>query len=179
MAVRIGLTAGPMMLAEIEEFGSFPLEVQRYVCRSLDVAFFPQVSPAEWARNAGEADDIQAQKQVYRLLPGIHASIPDDDTSIDAEAFLFPLIAVTTFDVSCSCFGSFAQYRFLYERLLGARVRPWLPPAFSAVAALPHFRPDERRALVASATSALAGSWSVLEPTFYPEWLGDREMAPA
>lgn len=95
---------------------------------------------------------------------------------VDAEAFLFPLIAVTTFDVSCSRISHFAQYRFLYERLLGPLIRPWLPTAFSAVAAHPHFPPSVRQLLVASATSALADSWSVRDVAFYPQWLGNGKM---
>jgi len=46
-------------------------------------------------------------------------------------------MALTTFELSCSPIGGFAAYRFLYERLFGARVRPWLPAAFCAAAGLP------------------------------------------
>lgn len=47
MSVQIELSAGSVMLAEIEEFGNFDPEVQRYICRSLDVALFAQVSPSK------------------------------------------------------------------------------------------------------------------------------------
>ena len=168
-----------MMLGEIEEFGTFNYEAQRYICRSLDVSNVPNLSPAEWARTARETDDIRAQMDVYSLLPGIRASIPHDEPVVNAEAFLFPLIAATAFDLSCRSFDAFKQYRFLYERLLGAMVRPWLPSAFAAAAALPHFRSDESSALLASVDAALTDQWSPLEPTFYPQWAGVLDAVAA
>ena len=67
----------------------------------------------------------------------------------------------------------FAAYRFLYERLIGAAVRPWLPGAFCAAAALPHLHPERRRALLQSISEAAATApgWSNREPVFFPEWV--------
>jgi hypothetical protein len=179
MLVQIKLGAGEMMFAEMEEFASFGIESQRYICRSLDVAHSPDVSPADWARGAGEADDVFAQKQAYALLPAIRAAVPASDGRMDAEAFLFPLIAVTTFDVTCGPITSFAEYRFLYERLLGAEARPWLASAFLAAASAPHFPAEIRQALVRSVNSGLTERWSTSEPAFQPQWPGDGELLAA
>jgi hypothetical protein len=175
MLVEIRLGAGEMMFAEMQEFGSFGIEVQRYICRSLDVAHSPDVSPADWARNEREAHDIFAQKQAYGLLPGIREALPGTEGFMDAEAFLFPLISVSTFDVSCGPIASFAEYRFLYERLLGPRVRPWLASAFLAAASSPHFPAEIRQGLVKSVNSGLTDRWSSAQPAYQPRWFGDCE----
>jgi len=66
----------------------------------------------------------------------------------------------------------------LYERLLGADIRPWLPSAFCAAAALPQIRPERRKKLLQSISEAAATApgWSTREPAFYPEWV-DKEAA--
>jgi hypothetical protein len=179
MLVEIKLGAGEMMFAEMEEFASFPIEVQHYICRCLDVALSPDVSPATWARNEREIDDISTQRQAYRLLPGIRAAMPGPDGFMDSEAFLLPLIAVSTFDVTCGPIDSFAEYRFLYERLLGPKARPWLASAFLAAAASPHFPAEIRRGLVRSVSSGLTDRWSSAHPAYQPRWLGDGEQLAA
>jgi len=69
--------------------------------------------------------------------------------------------------------SSFSAFRFLYERLLGAAVRPWLPSAFMAAAALPALHPSDRKALLGSisATDAAAPGWSIRPAVFTPEWV--------
>ena len=175
MLLEIKLGAGEMMFAEMQEFASFGIEAQHYICRSLDVARSPNISPADWARNEGEAHDILSQKQAYRLLPGIRQAMPRADGLTDSEAFLLPLIAVSTFDVTCGPIASFAEYRFLYERLFGPEVRPWLASAFLAASASPHLPAEIRQALVKSVSSGLTDRWSSAEPAYLPRWLGDCE----
>jgi hypothetical protein len=179
MASQFKLATGAIMLGEIQEFGSFTFAAQRYICRSLDVSYVPDWSVEEWADTAREADDMRTQMQVYALLPGIREWMPLEKADLNAEAFLFPLITVTAFDLSCRCLDSFSAYRFLYERLLGPMVRPWLSSAFAAAAALPHFSADERSALLASAAAEVTDQWSPDEPSFYPQWVGILEAIAA
>ena len=69
-----------------------------------------------------------------------------DDSGLDAvEPFFAPLVTISAFDLGQDRLASFGAYRFLYERLIGANVRPWLPGAFCAAAALPHLHPEKRR----------------------------------
>jgi len=179
MLVEIKLGAGEMIFAEMQEFASFGIETQHYICRSLDIALSLNVPPADWARSEREAHDIFAQRQAYRLLPGIRAAMPGADGFMDSEAFLLPLIAVSTFDVTCGPIASFPEYRFLYERLLGPKVRPWLASAFLAAAASPHFPSEIRQGLVRSVNSGLTDRWSSAHPTYQPRWLGDGEQLAA
>ncbi len=171
MSTQAKLSKGVTMFGEIQEFGSFGLETQRYLCRSFHVAYAREFTPSEWARGDAEAENIRAQIRVYKMLPVVRSFIPEGERAVDAEAFLSPLIATTIFDLSSGCITSFAEYRFLYERLLGATIRPWLPSAFAAAAALPYLREEDRRRLLASLDGALTDQWSADEPAFFPEFL--------
>jgi len=84
-----------------------------------------------------------------------------------------PLLRVTTFDLAQERLAGFCAYRFLYERLLGADVRPWLPAAFCGAAALPRIRPDRRKGLLQSISEAAATApgWSRREPMFVPDFV--------
>jgi hypothetical protein len=88
------------------------------------------------------------------------------------------LLRVTAFDIAQDRIEGFSAYRFLYERLLGAEVRPFLPSAFCAAAALPQIRPDRRKHLLQSLSEAAATApgWSDRQPSFYPEWV-EQEAA--
>ena len=104
--------------------------------------------------------------------------MPRDESFEALEGFIDKLIRVTAFDLVQERLEGFASYRFLYERLLGAEVRRWLPSAFCAAAALPHIRPERRKNLLQSISeaAATAPAWSVREPSFFPEWV-EQEAA--
>lgn len=164
---------GLLTLAEIKEFAGFSAATQRYVRRSLDVAFDRKDAIAVWSRDMVEASTIQAQHKFYDKLPEIRALIPDSSSIEDAEPFLVPLITVSAFDLGQGRLDGFAAYRFLYERLIGADARPWLPSAFCAAASMPHLQPERRKALLQSISEAAATApgWSKRQPSFYPEWV--------
>lgn len=171
MSHQIVLSKGKAILDEIQEFGCFAYETQRYMCRSLHVAFRPAQTAVEWARDEAEANTIGAQERLYKTLPLIRSSVPRRDGFVDANSFLFPLIGVTAFDLSGRCIHSFAEYRFLYERLIGAAARPWLASVFAAASALPCLGAEERRALLESIGGAFTANWSATDPTFFPDFL--------
>ncbi|WP_373475980.1 hypothetical protein [Sphingorhabdus sp.] len=164
---------GLLTLAEIKEFAGFSAATQRYVRRSLDVAFDRKDAIAVWSRDTVEASSIQAQHKFYDKLPEIRALIPDSSSIEDAEPFLVPLITVSAFDLGQGRLDGFAAFRFLYERLIGADARPWLPSAFCAAASMPHLQPERRKALLQSISEAAATApgWSKRQPSFYPEWV--------
>jgi len=136
---------GAMTLAEIKEFAGFSAATQRYVRRSLDVGLEREDALSRWSRDTVEAASIRAQARVYDRLDEIRTIVPDDSGLDSVEIFMAPLITVSAFDLGQGRLTSFSAYRFLYERLIGAEVRPWLPGAFCAAAALPHLHPDLRR----------------------------------
>ncbi len=162
-----------MAIAEMKEFASFEAGTQRYIRRSLDVGLERKDAIALWSRDLVEAANITVQARVYSKLDDIREAIPDDSGLDHMEPLLAPLVAVSAFDLGQSRLKSFSAYRFLYERLLGAAVRPWLPGAFCAAAALPHLHPNQRKTLLQSISesAATAPGWSAREPSFFPEWV--------
>lgn len=164
---------GALSLEEMKEFASFPAGTQRYIRRALDIGLERHDAIRIWSRDVIEAASINAQTRIYERLEEIRALVPDDSGLDAMEPFMGPLITVTAFDLGQDRLSSFGAYRFLYERLIGPAVRPWLPAAFCAAAALPHLHPEKRRALLQtiSEAAATAAGWSNREPVFYPEWV--------
>jgi hypothetical protein len=172
---------GAMTLAEMKEFAGFTSATQRYIRRALDVGLDRDDAMARWSRDVVEAASIRAQARVYRTLPEVRALLPDASGIEAVEPFLGPLIALAAFDLGQGRLTSFSAFRFLYERLVGAEVRPWLPSAFCAAAALPHLHPELRRKLLQSISeaAATASGWSNRQPAFFPYWVEKVDMGAA
>ena len=170
-----------MTLAEIKEFAGFVASTQRYIRRSLDVGLEREDAMARWSRDVVEAASIRAQSRVYERLEEVRALLPDDSGLEAIETFMGPLITLSAFDLGQGRLTTFSSYRFLYERLLGAEVRPWLPGAFCAAAALPHLHPELRRKLLQSISeaAATASGWSNRQPSFFPAWVEKVDTSAA
>ena len=164
---------GVMTLAEMKEFAGFGAATQRYIRRSLDIGLDRDDAMSRWSRDVVEAASIRAQARHYQALPVLRESVPEDSGLDGIEAFVAPLTTLTAFDLGQGRLTSFGAYRFLYERLIGAEVRPWLPSAFCAAAALPHLHPELRRKLLQSISeaAATASGWSARQPAFFPYWV--------
>ena len=179
MGSKMKPAEGAMTLAEMKEFAGFPAATQRYIRRSLDIGLDRDDAMARWSRDLVEAASIRAQARMYRGLPDIREIIPDDSGLGAIEPFLAPLVTVAAFDLGQGRLTSFSAFRFLYERLIGASVRPWLPAAFCAAAALPHLHPELRRKLLQSISeaAATASGWSNRQPAFFPYWVEKVDSA--
>jgi hypothetical protein len=172
---------GAMTLAEMKEFAGFAGATQRYIRRALDIGLEREDAMLRWSRDIVEAASIRAQARMYDRLVEVRALMPEENGLDAIEPFLAPLITVTAFDLSQGRLTNFSAYRFLYERLVGAQVRPWLPAAFCSAAALPHLHPDLRRKLLQSISEAAATApgWSARKPLFYPEWIDKADLSAA
>ena len=181
MATNTKPADGALILVEMKEFGGFPAATQRYIRRSLDVGLQRRDALRRWSRDVAEAASIRAQERLYQRLDHIREHVPDDSGLDEMEPMMAALITVTAFDLGQGRLPDFASYRFLYERLIGAAVRPWLPGAFCAAAALPHLHPEKRRTLLQSISEAAATApgWSNREPLFFPEWVDKIDMTVA
>jgi hypothetical protein len=173
-----GTGTASLTINELREFASFSACEQRYIKRSLDVGLGRQDAFKLWARDSAETASIRSQYVAYQELKGLRGTIPDETSFDGLEDYMGKLVRVSAFDLAQERLGCFSAYRFLYERLLGAPVRPWLPSAFCAAAALPQIRPDRRKALLHSISEAAATApgWSTREPCFFPEWI-EKEAA--
>jgi hypothetical protein len=169
------------LLAELEEFATFTAAEQRYIRRSLDVAFAGVEAVEHWARGIEEAAGIGSQARAYAALDEIRALVPENIEPDDATSLLPLLIRVSAFDLHQGKLASFAAYRFLYERLLGAGIRPWLLSAFCAAAGMPALHPELRGELLASLTvrDMASAGWAAREAIFFPEWVEKVPLAAA
>ncbi|MCW1429231.1 hypothetical protein [Novosphingobium sp. JCM 18896] len=167
-----------LTINELREFASFTSCEQRYIRRSLDIGLGRQDAFKLWARDAAEVASIRSQYVAYQELKALRGETPDENGFEGLDEFMGKLVRVTGFDLAQERITCFSAYRFLYERLLGAAVRPWLPSAFCAAAALPQIRPDRRKKLLHSISEAAATApgWSTREPCFFPEWI-EKEAA--
>jgi hypothetical protein len=115
----------------------------------------------------------------YQELKSLRGALPDEEALDDICAFVGKLTRIAAFDLAQERLSCFSAFRFLYERLLGAEVRPWLPSVFCSAAALPQIRPAQRKVLLQSLSEAAATApgWSTREPNFYPEYVEEAEAA--
>lgn len=192
-------------ISQLRELATFSAREQRYVRQSLDVARYEQLVTAtkhrtgedkifirqsleagqaeesvfsKWSRDESEKTIIRAQMKVYENVPGIHHSIPRDFIcGPDIANFMGPLVYMSAFDLGRAYIESFSAYRYLYERIFQAVIRPWLPAAFCAAAAMPSLEPEWRKKLLQSLSSAAAAApgWSLIEPTVQPVWIEDNK----
>ena len=128
----------------------------------------------QYRRRMEEAAADRA-RELAEFFPG-RPELPERS---DLSELIGKLVRVAAFDLSQERIACFSAFRFLYERLLGAEVRPWLPSAFCAAAALPQIRPEQRKILLQSLSEAAATApgWSDREPSFYPEYVEAAEAA--
>ncbi len=173
MTFKYQRAPGSIAIAEMREFASFEPRTQRYIRRSLDVANADADALARWSRDCVEEAGMRVQERIYARLPEARDAIPDDSGLDQVGPFMGLLVAMSAFDLGQDRLPSFSAYRFLYERLLGAGARPWLPGAFCAAAALPSIHPDKRKGLLQSIgeSAATAAGWSAREPAFFPAWV--------
>ena len=128
--------AASMTICEMREFASFTAAEQRYIRRSLDIGLGRQDAFKLWGRTADENAAIRSQYVAYQDLKLLRSAIPSDTGFEAMEGFIGKLTRVAAFDLAQDRIASFSAFRFLYERLLGANARPWLPSAFCAASAL-------------------------------------------
>ncbi|PKP95329.1 MAG: hypothetical protein CVT75_02305 [Alphaproteobacteria bacterium HGW-Alphaproteobacteria-14] len=168
-----------MPIAEMREFAGFGPAEQRYIKRSLDIGLARTDAFRRWGRSEAENTAIRRQYVAYQDLKALRALIPQEGTPNEVERFLGKLVRIAAFDLEQERLECFSAFRFLYERMLGASVRPYLPAAFCAAAALPSIRPERRKLLLQSLSEAAATApgWSEREPGFYPEYVDDFEAA--
>ncbi|MBN8483770.1 MAG: hypothetical protein J0L50_03235 [Sphingomonadales bacterium] len=170
--------AASLTIAELREFAGFTACEQRYIKRSLDVGLGRQDAFKLWARDAAETASIRSQYVVYQDLKALRGAIPAETGFEALDQFIGKLVRIAAFDLAQERLTCFSAFRFLYERLLGPDVRPFLPSAFCAAAALPQIRPDRRKHLLQSISEAAATApgWSARAPSFFPEWV-EKEAA--
>ena len=132
-------------IGEMREFAGFSPSEQRYIKRSLDIGMARCDAFKLWGRSEAENTAIRRQYVAYQDLKSLRGLVPQEGTIGEIERFIGKLVRMAAHDLAQESLSSFSAFRFLYERLLGADARPYLPAAFCAAAALPMIRPEHRK----------------------------------
>ena len=159
-----------LTIAEMREFASFSEAERGFIERALDIALGRGDAFKSWSRGADDQRAIRQQYIAYRELKQLRALVPEEGGCDNVEGFIGPLVRIAALDLAQERIDGFSAFRFLYERLLGAQARAYLPAVFCGAAALPHIRPCRRKMLLQSLSeaAATAPAWSRREPAFYP-----------
>lgn len=169
-------TASPS-IGEMREFASFDADEQAYITRSLDVFLGRGDAFKDWGETSPGVSPaaIRSQYLAYRELRALRDHVPGTAALDGVADYVGALVRVAAQDLAAEQLASFSAFRFLYERMLGAEARPYLPAAFVGAAALPQIRPERRRVLLQSLSeaAATAPAWSPRAPAFYPERIED------
>jgi hypothetical protein len=168
-----------LAISEMREFAGFGPCEQSYIKRSLDIGLARCDAFRLWGTTERARVSIRRQYVAYQDLKALRAMVPGADSAGELERFLGKLVRIAAFDLEQDRIDSFSAFRFLYERLIGPEIRPFLPSAFCAAAALPQIRPERRKVLLQSLSEAAATApgWSKAHPRFYPEHVGKAEAA--
>lgn len=160
-----------MTIAEMREFANFTENERVFIERSLDIGLGRGDAFKTWSRSADDQRTIRSQYLAYRELRQLRDDVPAEAGFDGIDSFMGALVRISAQDLAQDQIDSFSAYRFLYERLLGAAARPFLPAAFCGAAALPQVKPCRRKMLLQSLSesAATAPAWSPREPGFYPE----------
>ena len=162
-----------LTIAELREFASFTPAEQRYIERALDIGLGRCDVMVEWGGRDDAEAALASHVLAYERLDELRAASPETLALAGLDGFMGLMMQLTLYDLSQGALTGFSAYRFLYERLLGAEIRPWLPAAFCAASALPQIEPERRKILLQSLSeaAATAPAWSTKAPCFYPEWV--------
>ena len=162
-------------IAEMREFAGFTPAEQAFITRSLDVALGRGDAFKNWTSDGESNSAIRGQYIAYRELRQLRANVPATTGFEGVAGFIGTLVRISAQDLAQERLDSFCAYRFLYERLLGPEIRPFLPAAFCGAAALPQIRPERRKQLLQSLSeaAATAPAWSDREPGFHPVRIDD------
>lgn len=119
----------------------FAPEVLSYVARRMQACGLQP--DRAWLSAQATGFDMILLDSHATMLAAARNAIPQSHAQWELSAFYECAMPPAVFDLCNGPLTRFAEFAFLYERLLGAAARPWLPSLFLAAAATPGL--DEKR----------------------------------
>ncbi|MDR7102308.1 hypothetical protein [Croceicoccus sp. BE223] len=128
---------------------------------------------ARWPTSFFDLHTNHTRAKVYsgiprvRPLPKVSGPLP-----LGVKALLDRCAA---YDLQHAEMQDFVAFEFLYARLFGAAVRPFLPAAYMAAASSARLPLTTQRAAMGGIAmhEQIADTFDPEEPSFFPEWDGD------
>lgn len=169
------MTDGSGIIDEMRLFAAFSTDTRRYIVRALDFGL-PRGEPMKrWAGSFFDIGPLLARADLYAAIPDVRRLLTGG-LALERSAPAFIVIQrCADFDLSWNEMADFASFGFLYERLFGPGVRPWLTSVFTAAATSPNIVQEAGSAMLRTVTMFDGPEWNSGEPAprFMPEWDGD------
>lgn len=139
---------------EMAQFASFPEATRRYICEALEIGFTGVSNkPVVGDRLSAIASRL-ARMDVYHSMPFVRECISNKNYNLETWSKEFGLLhRYAQFDVQYAEMSDFKAFVFLYERLLGSAIRPWLLSIYLAAAASPRITEEAREQLLSGITA--------------------------
>jgi hypothetical protein len=157
---------------EMAQFAAFPQPTRDYICRALALG---REELNQGGVLTGSAWDIAcelARRDMYFSLPMVRESLARKGFQLETWTTEFGLLhRYAQFDLQFSEMRDFGAFTFLYERLIGPAVRPWLLSIYLAAAASPKLVEEAREEAIARVTSYDVGNCIVDTPIpiYFPD----------
>jgi hypothetical protein len=180
---RYGVRVSEAMEEQQAEYASFTVLERLHILRALhiaeaDRAALPQFSIPIAAARHPDVQRMWANFETLRVgdlmtvyrpegADWIRSAIPHDGEASACATLLEKLIFVTIKELNVGILERFGPYRFLYERIIGPEIHPYLPPAFLAAVSLPRW-PLDWRVLAAQSVEQWDDCSPPLPPVFFP-----------
>jgi len=164
------------VIDEMALFSTFPTPTRRYIVRALDFGL-PRGKPLErWVGSFFDIATQAARADLYHSIPIVRRRLEAINGPLENWMDEYRSIQrCADFDLRFPEIASMVPFGFLYERLYGPKVRPWLPAIFMAAAASPAMTEEGRLAALQSVTmfDIAAPSEQGTPCALFPEWDGD------
>lgn len=179
---KYGVTPDEAREEERAEFAAFSREEQLHIVRAIKMA--DSIANAASTLAAGIAalkhkdssrlgaalTTMQAGDlgQAYiSVLISLKKSIRRDGEATRNASFLKDLIWLTIRELEQDLIERYPPYRYLYQRLVGREIVPFLPSAFLAAVSLPRWDREWSRGAIASVEFEESGDFGT-PPQFFP-----------
>ena len=156
---------------ERAEFAQFRSLVQIYIVRALDLGL-PRNHPMERWHEGGPVGMamLLARADAYRHLGVLREELQDCKQVGPDFRYWDAIRKAVRFDVQHEEMGDIAAFRFLYERLLGPPIRPWITSLYLAAVTEPDSTSEWKERCLASVTAAdLDDHDDKSMPLFFPD----------
>lgn len=162
---KFGVSPDEARSEERAEFTTFSREEQLHIIRAIKMADSTTNAASELAAGIAALRNQDSTRKGALLitllagdlaqayvasLPAIKKAIPCNGEATANATFLKDLIWLTLRELEQGLIERYPPYRFLYLRLFGREILPFLPSAFLAATALPRWDRDWARYAIAS-----------------------------
>lgn len=155
---------------EKHRFLEFTPATRRYIVRALDFGLTRGDPTKRWTRDFCDLPIVLVTSNIYGCVAPVREFLAKGGQLERWTTELAALQRVADFDLQYDEMVEFEAFGFLYERLFGPKVRPWVTSLFCGAATSPKVCWDHGVAALRSLTLNAGPGWNDgrPEPSFLP-----------